>query len=74
MGADLVLDRAGDAPGQLNAAGMPHVHMVLSTAASADHLKWIPKILRPFGHFCIVDGVPALEVAAFAAKSLSLHT
>jgi zinc-binding alcohol dehydrogenase family protein len=70
---DLVLNHADDVPAQLNAAGIPHVDMVLSTAASTDHLSWIPKILRPFGHLSIVDGLPALDVGALAAKSLSLH-
>jgi NADPH:quinone reductase-like Zn-dependent oxidoreductase len=74
MGADLVLDHAGDVSGQLNAAGIPHVDMVLSTAASADHLSWIPQILRPFGHLSVVDGIPTLDVGALAVKSLSLHT
>ncbi|MEV7681929.1 zinc-binding dehydrogenase [Streptomyces sp. NPDC088341] len=74
MGADLVLDHTGDVPAQLNAAGIPHVDMALSTAASADHLSWIPDILRPFGHLSVVDGVPSLDVGALAAKSLSLHT
>ncbi|MGW6745531.1 zinc-binding alcohol dehydrogenase family protein [Streptomyces sp. NPDC055025] len=74
MGADLVLDHTGDVPAQLKAAGIPHVDMVLSTAASADHLGWIPDILRPFGHLSVVDGVPSLDVGALAAKSLSLHT
>ena len=48
--------------------------MVLSTAASTDHLSWIPKVLRPFGHLSIVDGIPALDVGTLAGKSLSLHT
>lgn len=74
MGADLVLDHSGDVPAQLEAAGIPHVDMVLSTAASADHLSWIPRVLRPFGHLSITDGVPALDVGTLAGKSLSLHT
>ena len=74
MGADLVLDHTGDVPAQLRAAGIPHVDMVLSTAGSADHLSWIPRVLRPFGHLSIVDGVPALDVGVLAGKSLSLHT
>lgn len=74
MGADLVLDHTGDVPAQLRAAGIPHVDMVLSTAGSADHLSWIPRVLRPFGHLSVVDGVPALDVGVLAGKSLSLHT
>jgi NADPH:quinone reductase len=73
MGADLVLDHTGDITAQLAAAGIPHVDMVLSTAASTDHLSWLPRILRPFGHLSIVDGVAALDASALAAKSLSLH-
>jgi NADPH:quinone reductase len=74
MGADLVLDHAGDVVAQLAAANIPHVDMVLSTAKSADNLGWIARALRPFGHLSIVDASPSLDVGALVSKSASLHT
>jgi NADPH:quinone reductase len=74
MGADLVLDHAGDIIEQLASAGIPHLDMVLSTAKTADQIGWIAKVLRPFGHLCVVDGGASLDVSPLMMKSASLHT
>jgi zinc-binding alcohol dehydrogenase family protein len=74
MGADLVLDHAGDVAAQLAAADIPHVDFVLSTAKSAGNIGWIAKVLRPFGHLSVVDVGPPLDVSPLVLKSASLHT
>lgn len=74
MGADLVVDHAGDVVAQLAAAGISHVDWVLSTAKSADNIEWIAQVLRPFGHLSIVDVGPALNVNPLMMKAASLHT
>ena len=74
MGADLVVDHAGDVADQLKAAGIPSVDMVLSTANSPANLPWIARLLRPFGHVSIVDGAPALDANVLMPKAASLHT
>jgi zinc-binding alcohol dehydrogenase family protein len=74
MGADLVLDHAGDIVEQLASADIPHLDMVLSTAKTADQIGWIAKVLRPFGHLCVVDGGASLDVGTLMMKSASLHT
>jgi NADPH2:quinone reductase len=74
MGADLVVDHAGDVAAQLVSADIPAVDMVLSTANSAGNLAWVAKLLRPFGHVSIVDGTPGIDVNALVPKALSLHT
>jgi NADPH2:quinone reductase len=74
MGADLVLDHAGDMVGQLASAGIPYLDLVLSTAKTADQIGWIAKALRPFGHLSVVDGGASLDVSPLMMKSASLHT
>jgi NADPH:quinone reductase-like Zn-dependent oxidoreductase len=74
MGADLVIDHAGDIAAQLASANIPNVDMVLSTAKSGDNIALIAKLLRPFGHLSVVDGSPALDASPLVPKSASLHT
>jgi NADPH2:quinone reductase len=73
MGANLVIDHTKDIEKQLALAGIQHVDMVLSTAKTADHLDWIAKVLRPFGHFSVVDFSSSLDANVLMLKSLSLH-
>jgi NADPH:quinone reductase len=73
MGADLVIDHTKDIEKQLASAGIQHVDMVLSTAKTAEHLVWIAKVRRPFGHLSVVDFSPSLDANALILKSLSLH-
>src|ERR1700733_2497838 len=74
MGADLVLDHAGNIVEQLASADIPHLDMVLSTAKTADQIGWIAKMVRPFGHLCVVDSGASLEVSPLMMKPASLHT
>ena len=74
LGADLVVDHSGDVVAQLKAADIADVDMVLSTAATADNIGWIAKLLRPFGHLSVVDGVARHRRSPLMAKSASLHT
>ena len=74
MGADLVLDHSGDMVEHLASAGIPQVDMVLSTARTAENVEWIAKVLRPFGHVCVVDSGAPLDVSPLVGKAGSLHT
>lgn len=73
MGADLVIDHTNDIEKQLASAGIQHVDVVLSTAKTSEHLGWITKVLRPFGHLSVLDFSPSLDANALMLKSLSLH-
>lgn len=76
MGADLVVDHSGDVVAQLAAANIQDIDMVLSTAATADNLDWIAKVLRPYGHIAFTDVVPPLDLGPMGplcAKAPSLH-
>jgi NADPH:quinone reductase len=74
MGADLVVDHTADMGEQLRHAGIGHVDMVLSTAATANNITQIAALLRPFGHVSTVDVGTPLDLAPLVAKSASLHT
>ncbi|MBB4689526.1 alcohol dehydrogenase catalytic domain-containing protein [Amycolatopsis jiangsuensis] len=74
MGADLVVDHTGDVPGQLRAAGIDRVDLVLSTAGTGGQVGWIAEILRPFGHLAAVDLNGPVDLGPLVAKSVSLHT
>lgn len=74
MGADLVVDHRGDLAGQLHTAGIDHVDLVLSTSGTSGHLAAIVEVLRPFGHLAHTDLAGPLDLGAFTAKSLSLHS
>lgn len=74
MGADLVVDHTADMGEQLRHAGIAHVDMVLSTAATANNLTQIAALLRPFGHVSTIDVGAPLDLAPLVQKSASLHT
>ncbi|KAA0092761.1 zinc-binding alcohol dehydrogenase family protein [Mycolicibacterium sp. P1-18] len=74
MGADLVVDHTAGLGAQLRQAGVAHVDVVLSTAATADNLAQIAALLRPFGHVSTVDVGAPLDLAPLVQKSASLHT
>jgi zinc-binding alcohol dehydrogenase family protein len=71
MGAELVLDHAEDLAAQLSAAGIASLDLILSTANSAANIATYAKILRPFGHLAVVDGVP--DFTPLMDKSASIH-
>lgn len=74
MGADLVIDHTADIKDQLQRAGIEHVDMVLSTAATATNLHHIAAVLRPFGHVSTIDIGTPLDLTPLVQKSASLHT
>lgn len=74
MGAELVIDHTADLGDQLRQAGIAHVDMVFSTAATADNLTRIASVIRPFGHVSTVDLGTSADLAPLVGKSASLHT
>jgi NADPH2:quinone reductase len=71
MGADLVLDHAQDLGAQLASAGTASIDLILSTANSAANIATYAKVLRPFGHVAVIDGVP--DFTPLMGKSASIH-
>jgi NADPH2:quinone reductase len=74
MGADVVVDHTGDVPAQLQAAGVDHIDMVLSTSGTTDNVGWLVEVLRPFGHLAVIDVNGVLDLGPLVGKSISVHT
>jgi zinc-binding alcohol dehydrogenase family protein len=74
MGADLVVDHAGDVPAALRVAGVDRVDLVLATAATVESVGWIAEVLRPFGHLATIDLAGPVDLGPLVERSVSLHT
>lgn len=73
MGADHVIDHSKDLREGFKAEGIKEVDLVFSTNHSENYLKTIPDLLRPFGHFVLIDDPAALDIVSFKRKALSVH-
>jgi zinc-binding alcohol dehydrogenase family protein len=73
MGADLVLDHTRNLHQQLDQHQIKNVDVIFGTTHSAQYLEIIPQLLRPFGHFCLIDDPRILDIAGFKTKALSVH-
>lgn len=71
MGAGLVLDHAQDLGIQLASAGIASIDLIMSTANSAANIATYAKLLRPFGHLAVIDGVP--DFTPLMGASVSIH-
>lgn len=73
MGADLILDYSKDLKQQLEQNNIKNVDVIFGTTHSAQYLPIIPDLLRPFGHFCLIDDPATLDIVNFKRKALSVH-
>lgn len=73
MGADHVIDHSKDLREGFKAEGIKEVDLVFGTTHSDLYLKTIPDLLRPFGHFVLIDDPESLDIVSFKRKALSVH-
>ncbi len=73
MGADKVIDHSKDIINELVKLDIPQLDLAFSTNHSAHYIKPLAKLLRPFGHFCLIDDLEGVDISAFKQKCLSLH-
>lgn len=73
LGADYVIDHRLPLLKQLSALNIPEVDVIFGTNYSDHYLADIPQLLRPFGHFCLIDDPESLDIVHFKNKSLSVH-
>lgn len=73
MGADLIIDHSKDLVAQLMEHELQDIDLIFSTNHSQRYLEIIPTLLRPFGHFCLIDDPKTLDIVSFKRKSLSIH-
>lgn len=73
LGADVVIDHRQNLGEELKKNKIDTVDIVFGTTHSANYLTIIPQILRPFGHFVLIDDPKSLDITAFKSKALSVH-
>jgi NADPH:quinone reductase len=73
MGADDVINYQNDLSEELKKIDVATVDIVFGTTHSEQYLAKIPQLLRPFGHFCLIDDPKTLDIVAFKTKALSVH-
>ena len=74
LGADFVLDHSHSLQDELKAAGLADVSHVASLTHSGDHFETVVDLLRPQGHYALIDDpAEALDIRLMKQKSLSLH-
>ena len=71
MGADHVIGRNIEA--ELLALGIDDVDVIFGTTHTEQYLPVYQKILRPFGHLCLIDDPETLDIRPFKSKAISVH-
>jgi zinc-binding alcohol dehydrogenase family protein len=72
LGADHVVDHAGDMPAQMKAIGHPTVRHIFSTTQTDKHIATIQEMVAPQGKFGLIDDPSALDALPFKRKSVSI--
>lgn len=73
MGADAVIDHSGILKDELTKIDVKEVDIVFATTHSNAYQTTAPEILRPFGHFCLIEDAGTLQTAGFSKKAISVH-
>jgi NADPH2:quinone reductase len=73
LGADYVVDHFGDVEHQLKDLGIGSVDQIFSTSHTADHMPWILRVLRPYGHLSMIEGLEALCQLNPFDRAISIH-
>jgi NADPH:quinone reductase len=69
MGAHEVIDHHRPLAEQLGG----EVDLIFSTTHSAGYARQAPALLRPFGHFVLIDDPESLDIMPFKLKAQSVH-
>lgn len=73
LGADAVLNYREDWQPQLAAAGVQGFDCIASLTASDEHFAHCAEVLKPFGHFGLIDDPVNFDASVFKRKSGSIH-
>lgn len=73
MGADFVINHHNDLSQELKKIDIETVDIIFGTTQSEKYWAKIPTLLRPFGHYCLIDDPKTLDIVAFKTKALSVH-
>ena len=73
MGADEVIDHRQPLAPQLQALGIESVDFVVSLTQTHRNLPQIIDVLKPRGHFGLIDAPAPMDLRLFMSKNLSVH-
>ncbi len=73
LGADHLLDHSNDLQEELRKIGLEDVDFVFCTTQSDQYYDVFQKIIRPFGHLCLIDDPDTFELSPFKLKSISVN-
>lgn len=73
LGAEHVIDHHKGLAEELARIGIPEVEYVAGLTATSQHLPAIPAILKPQGHFALIDDPQTLDIVPFKRKSIAVH-
>jgi zinc-binding alcohol dehydrogenase family protein len=72
LGADGVIDRQLPIREEMKRLGVLHFDYVFSTTHTAEYLRDLEDIVRPFGTICLIDDPAVLDIAGLKKKSISV--
>lgn len=73
MGAHAVIDHAKGLAQELNQIGVSEVDVVFSTTQTEQYIDSFKEIIRPFGHFIVIDDPKELDILGLKMKAISTH-
>jgi len=72
MGADVVIGHSKPLAAELASHNIASVDLVFATTQTPRYLQTVPDLLRPFGHFVLIDDPETLDIRAFKSKALTV--
>lgn len=73
LGADFVIDHSKNLVDELSKIGIKEVDCVFSTTHSDKYFEVLPKIIKPFGLFVLIDDPERFDVTPFKGKSIRIN-
>lgn len=71
LGADAVLDHSQNLVEEMKKTNVSAFDFVFSTTNTHQYLNIMTDLLKPFGHFTLIDDPPALDIKPFKSKSIT---
>lgn len=70
LGADHVIDHSKNIADALSKIGVKDIDCAFGTTHSDRYFEILPQILKPFGHFVLIDDPKQFDISSFKAKSI----
>ncbi len=71
VGADQVLDHSKDLKEEMKRHDVNGFDLIFSTNQSDRYFGILPDLLKPFGHYCLIDDPATFDIKPFKSKSIT---